>query len=458
MNTEIDVVSTKGFQPSRSSSVWLGSRLVRFRWWLFAFLCLAVGIFEFFVAPLFLSDPKAFELEQLAVFFIVLLATWSLAEILYRAVVARSQAVELLEIKHDLNVRLALAPDWKSLTEMILGFCAAQVVLEGAALLLKDSASGNFEVVARSESEDDSVRRHEAALPPGGCVDDLAGKLYELSFPPETAEELPFHGYCLPLTLGERVIAKLNLYLPARKSLNERQTEIFNSCSADLATALGAAQLSQANAELLIEQAGSAQRRRFARDLHDTLGQKLVYLRLKLDQYANSNGAIRLSDIHKDLVQMQLVANESYELVRGTLAVLDNDEAPALLRLLMGHSRLAIERTRLKFTFEELGQPQTLPFETMQQIFYMFGEALSNIERHAAANKVDVKLIWSETELTIRVSDDGRGFDTAVGPAEGHYGLRFMRERAEAVGADIDLHSAPGGGTCLTIQLPVGDN
>jgi signal transduction histidine kinase len=457
LNRKIGASKVKKLQSPRSATL-AGSRPIRYRWWLFALVCLLLLLNERFVEPYLLGGPPILEREELGVVLIILLAVWLLAEILYRAFIAQSQAVELLQIKHALSTQLALAADWNSVVELILGFCEAQVDVEGIVLLMRNVSSGEFEATTRSQAADNVDALASAAL--SSC--DYGNQAVATSHAPGffTADDAPgsLQGYCLPLTLGERTIALLYFYLATGHSLSDWEVEIFNNCAPDMAIALSAAQISEANAALLIDEARAAQRYQISRNLHDALAQKLVYLRLKLDQYAHVGPATRFAEIRPDLEQMETIANESYELVRGTVAVLYSDEAPTLLRLLRGHSSLTSARSELNVTFEETGVAQPLPAEAMQQIFYMFGEALNNIERHAVAKRVDVKLIWCDAVLRIEIADDGRGFDTAAIRDEGHYGLAFMQQRAQGLGGDIVLQSAPGAGTHLTMRLPLGDN
>lgn len=460
MNNEIRAVYFKEFRRPKHS-FWVSSRLIRWRWWIFAFLCLLIIAAEIFTETILFNNPINVEIDELIIYLILLGSVWLLAEILLRMVITKSHAVEVLEIKHELGVQLELAPDWNRVVAIILAFCQAMIDLDNVVLLVLDSESGSFEMVAQSKIDEssNSYKGTEAYSDNYcDCPGDLNKNLHSFKTSPETAKADALHSYCLPLRLGNRVIAKLNLYLQAGYSLSERHISILNSCASDMSIALTAAQLRQEQAELMIDRARSVQRRRISRNLHDVLAQKLVYLRFKLDQFVHSDKKTNLFDIRHDLEQMQTVANESYELVRGTLAILKSDGSPPLQKLLMDHSILTAGRTKLEISLNETGSSHMLPIEVLQQIFYIFGEALSNIERHAAAQKVDVELIWCETELIITVTDDGRGFETDATREEGHYGLTFMRERIELLGGHIDLKSTPGRGTSLTIRLPILEN
>ena len=80
-------------------------------------------------------------------------------------------------------------------------------------------------------------------------------------------------------------------------------------------------------------------------------------------------------------------------------------------------------------------------------------EALSNVARHACARHVDVEPDVGALDFTLRIIDDGRGFDPAL-PTPGHFGLRSIRERAHAVGGTVQVTSAEGHGTCIRVRIP----
>jgi signal transduction histidine kinase len=93
------------------------------------------------------------------------------------------------------------------------------------------------------------------------------------------------------------------------------------------------------------------------------------------------------------------------------------------------------------------------------QLLRIIQEALANVRKHAAAERVKVMLGIDTGQggprLRAVVADDGRGFDPATLPAEAHYGLLTMRERAESVGGRLQIDSSPGQGTRITVTLPV---
>jgi signal transduction histidine kinase len=92
------------------------------------------------------------------------------------------------------------------------------------------------------------------------------------------------------------------------------------------------------------------------------------------------------------------------------------------------------------------------------QLLRIVDEALANATRHGAANVVHVTLD-TDTDarvLALAIADDGAGFDAAALQHAGddHYGLRFMRQRAEGLGGSLEISSAPGSGTTLIVRVP----
>jgi two-component system sensor histidine kinase DegS len=85
-------------------------------------------------------------------------------------------------------------------------------------------------------------------------------------------------------------------------------------------------------------------------------------------------------------------------------------------------------------------------------------EALQNVRKHGAASAVTVASAIDGDDWVLTVRDDGRGFDVGAVAARGrrNFGLQFMRERAELIGARFEVHSRPDGGTLVRLAIPVG--
>ncbi|MGD1996148.1 MAG: sensor histidine kinase, partial [Anaerolineae bacterium] len=117
--------------------------------------------------------------------------------------------------------------------------------------------------------------------------------------------------------------------------------------------------------------------------------------------------------------------------------------------------------TRFPFTVdvEVTGERQRLPSEMETALYRIAQEALTNVAKHALANHVHVRLHFGDQEMTLGVSDDGVGMDVqdarqAAALGEG-WGLAGIYERTDLMNGRIDIQSAPGAGTRLTVQVPI---
>ena len=203
-----------------------------------------------------------------------------------------------------------------------------------------------------------------------------------------------------------------------------------------------------------LEQAQEQERRRIAADIHDDSIQvmRAVDMRLQMleRQLDSPEAAAAIAEI-KDTVQLA-VDRLRHLLFELRPPVLDREGlAPALEIYLdrMG-SETGIEVQLVDETSTES------PPELRAIAFRIAQEALSNIRKHANASRVDVTLSGSQTGLSVRITDDGDGFDRSRAEVAepGHLGLSTMRERAELAGGSFVIESTPGSGTTVEFRLP----
>jgi signal transduction histidine kinase len=113
----------------------------------------------------------------------------------------------------------------------------------------------------------------------------------------------------------------------------------------------------------------------------------------------------------------------------------------------------------LKMSLETKGQPIRLTPEREIAVYRIAQEALSNVARHARAGSAQLQVTFEPDRLVLVVQDDGVGFEAPERLNElassDHYGLLGMQERAELIGAQLRLESAPGKGTTLRLELPL---
>ena len=191
----------------------------------------------------------------------------------------------------------------------------------------------------------------------------------------------------------------------------------------------------------------SRERNRMARDLHDTLAHSLSALTVQLEALrtlmTNDPGAARAAV--DDIAEL---AKRGLEESRQAIQALRTGPVETLG--LIGALREAIEalqeRTGVRASLSTAGEDSLLTPEEAQTLYRIAEEALSNIERHANAQQVDVRLDCGADRIDLVIRDDGTGFDPAAVELE-RYGLTGMRERAAMIGASVEVNSRPGGGT-----------
>jgi two-component system nitrate/nitrite sensor histidine kinase NarX len=198
-----------------------------------------------------------------------------------------------------------------------------------------------------------------------------------------------------------------------------------------------------------------AERRQIAQRLHDTLGQSLGYLHLKLDQLTGDNALQEITAIRQELARMRDIANEAYDQVRGTLATLHPASSGDLATALLAQARSIGDQASFEIELTSEGQARPLSPPTQHQVLYLIRESLTNVAKHAQARRVVIHLCWTAGNLTIKLADDGRGFEPAGIQPNGHLGLAIMQERAMQINGFLKLESYPGFGAELTLWLPL---
>jgi PAS domain S-box-containing protein len=203
-----------------------------------------------------------------------------------------------------------------------------------------------------------------------------------------------------------------------------------------------------------LEQAQEQERRRIAADIHDDSIQVMsaVDMRLQmLERQVDSSDAVAAIGQIKDTVQLA-IDRLRHLLFELRPPVLDREGLAPALEIYL--ERMASETG---VSVELLDQTSTEPPPELRAIaFRIVQEALSNISKHANASRVVVGLSGSESGLSVRITDDGDGFDASRAEVAepGHLGLSTMRERAELAGGNFVIESAPGSGTTVEFRLP----
>jgi signal transduction histidine kinase len=202
------------------------------------------------------------------------------------------------------------------------------------------------------------------------------------------------------------------------------------------------------------------ERVRLAREMHDNLSQGLGYLNLKISIAEEQLSKGQITQAQASLLELKQIAREVYTDTREAIFNL-RTPAPLELRLLPTLREYLTEyRAYYGVDVRPVADNESLPefpADVGIQIIRIIQEALTNVRKHAEANKAWVRFERKGDWVRISVEDDGRGFDPAQVVAEGlqYFGLQIMRERAESVGGDLELDSRPGQGTRVVIRVPL---
>ena len=195
-------------------------------------------------------------------------------------------------------------------------------------------------------------------------------------------------------------------------------------------------------------------RMRLARDIHDDIGSNLAGIAVP-SEVACETVATDVAQ-REDWREVNRIARETLGAMREVLWLAGSREQAGLN--LMTHMQLAASRmlagkeVHWKSTVEPL--PPELSLEARRQIFLFFKEALSNIVQHARATRVELSLQISEHRLFLSIVDDGCGF--TPGKVRRGIGWTSQQMRARALRGTIKLESAPGRGTDLHLEVPLG--
>lgn len=211
------------------------------------------------------------------------------------------------------------------------------------------------------------------------------------------------------------------------------------------------------------EQAIMEERERIAREMHDSLAQVLGYINVKAEVARELVRGGQAEQATTQLEQLVQVAHTACGDVREEILALRATPRPdeSMLEILYSYLERWQQLTGVE-TELEISEGQTaLPLarDARLQLFRIIQSALSNVRKHAAAERVRIRISSGPEWLETTVEDDGLGFDAVREGAETmpRFGLAMMRERAETLGGELEVSSAPGQGTRVMARLPIDE-
>jgi signal transduction histidine kinase len=281
-------------------------------------------------------------------------------------------------------------------------------------------------------------------------TDDIRSDPHFSGWPEEHPVMRSFLG--VPILLGGEVIGAF--YLTEKQGrrrgrFTDEDLQLIQELAPHAAVAIENARLFERSRELSILE----ERNRLARELHDSVAQT------RLGAAVTAEAALRSLD-REDAGARGQVAQVA-ELVRSAVAELralvfelrpaDLEEeglAPAIRKHADVLARVHGVRIEVDADCDRRLEPRT-----EQGLFRIAQEALGNAVKHANAQTVRVRLALANGTLALRVTDDGRGFEPDAAARRGRLGLVSMRERADRLGGELVIESAPGAGTSVSLDV-----
>jgi two-component system, NarL family, sensor kinase len=270
----------------------------------------------------------------------------------------------------------------------------------------------------------------------GGLVDGTDGLRYHAS---------------IPLYAQEKKLGVMNVASPGWRSLSPEDLQLLYTIGDLLSIAVERAELFARSTRL----GAVEERNRLAREIHDTLAQGLTATTLQLES-ADALLDAGSEKAHGPLRRALSLTRSNLEEARRS--VLDLRASPLEGRPLSEALKALVERweaeTGVAARYGAVNGSRPLPPSVEAALYRICQEALTNVARHAGAERATVRLVATPDRVRLAVEDDGSGFD-AAGVPEDRHGIVGMRERAEVLGGTLEVRSEPGEGTRIEVTAPL---
>jgi two-component system, NarL family, nitrate/nitrite sensor histidine kinase NarX len=372
-----------------------------------------------------------------------------------------------LEIKRqrlaDLYEVSAFMAHATSLDELARGF-ARQVrrvsKADAAAVRWSDEGNQRYLLLA-ADNLPPSLADSGKCLETGKCHcgqprSDAAFRVFQVHSAQPTALHCRKAGFrtlvSIPVKLHDRVLGEVDLFFRAQISLEPEERDLLDTLASHLASAMESLRASALEREAAVAQ----ERSLLAQELHDSIAQSLAFLKIQAqllrDAMKRNDGAA----MSRVIGELDTGVRESYADVRELLVhfrtrTSKEDIEPALRTTLSKFEH----QTGLPAHLEMQGHGVALAPDVQVQVLHIIQEALSNVRKHSQAREVVLRVTPSP-RWRFEVHDDGVGFIAGSASDETRVGLRIMQERAERIGATVQVASAPGSGCSVVLELPNG--
>lgn len=364
----------------------------------------------------------------------------------------------LYEITSFLNEPFSEDELSRGFLKKLMGILAA----DGGAVRLLDPTSQHIHMFIHEGLAED-LAKEEACLHMGEC---LCGEAAQQGTPvirllDSTRSPLAYAcqkaGYAMvsvfPIRFKKQLLGIFNLYFKQPREFGPAERQLLETLGQHLGIAIENQRLVARDKELAI----SEERNLLAQELHDSIAQSLAFLNIQSQMLEDSLNHANIQQAKEGLAQIREGVQESYDDVRELLAHfrtrLNEADVEAAIRSSLDRFE---GQTGIRTSFHDSGTGIPLSPEDEIQVLHIVQEALSNARKHSGAAAVHVELQRGPI-YSFSVRDNGKGFEPQVlwDKSDNHVGLRIMKERAHRIGGDLQIASAQGMGTEVTLTLPV---
>ncbi|HEY2342687.1 MAG TPA: sensor histidine kinase [Chthoniobacteraceae bacterium] len=205
----------------------------------------------------------------------------------------------------------------------------------------------------------------------------------------------------------------------------------------------------------------TAERNRLAHDLHDSVEQMLTGAGVQLDLLRETLGPDQGASFRRLDLASEMLREAKVEARRSVWDLQPHVLEDHDLREALGAmARQLTDGARIQCQVRVLGEPPDLPIAVESQLLRIGQEAITNAVKHAASEHIRVQLAYGEAEIRMTIADDGHGFEPndCKSLKDGHFGLTGMRERALRLEGKLEVESAIGQGTAVTVTVPLSNS
>ena len=357
----------------------------------------------------------------------------------------------------------AQAAEAGSLSVLANGFVQQVRRVVGAdAAVVRWSDEGNERyVILAADGMPESMVEQEHCLHAGNCLCGPTAERAHTRVIPITPQQTMVLPHCqeagyqtmvaIPVVLQHRLLGEINLFFRTAVELTTEMRELVEAMVRHLASSMESLRA----AALEREAAVSEERSLLARELHDSIAQSLAFLKIQtqLLRDAVAKGNIQARD--RSMAELDVGVRECYSDVRELLVHFrtrtSEEDIEAALRSTLSKFE---HQTGVATSLSMSGHGLPLAPDVQIQVLHMLQESLSNVRKHSGASRVELR-VYRHPRWRFEVQDNGTGFEVAEhSPDSLHVGLGIMRERAQGIGAQVQVRSAVGDGTTVVIELP----